>query len=892
MIRFRGYSLAQKLSQSVVLSRFSSTSASYERKNHILPYSADVVIIGGGSAGCHALYHLTKRGIKAVLVERSKITSGTTWHTAGLVWRLRPNDVEIQLLASSRNLFLSLESETGLDPGFIMNGGIFIAHNDVRMDEYRRLATIGKCLNVESHLLSPQETKKLFPLLDDKSFTGSLYSPGDGVIDPAMLCTALTRQAVKNGGKVFEECPVLELEVGQGFLGPKDIRGVVTPYGTIKTNTVINATGVWARDIIEKHGVTLPLIPMRHAYIVSEPMDGVKGSPNIRDHDFSVYFRIQGESICLGGYENCPVLMEKVPPDFQFGLYDLDWTVFESNYQGAATLCPPFESAGIKSTICGPESFTPDHKPLMGWDPRLDGLFHSCGYNSAGMMLGGGCGEQVAEWVINGSPSLHMFAYDVTRFLPKQTRDHNWATERSHESYVKNYAVVFPYDQPVAGRNFLQDPFHRQMIQYFAVMEEKQGWERPGYFLTDCFAKVPPYDWYGSYGHKKAPDSSYEDQLKKDLTFGFSENHDLIGEEATACRNNVVVFNLSYFCKVYLTGRDAAKAAEYIFTGDTAKPINKTIYTCALNNRGGVEADVTVSVIDTGIGEPHAPILKRPGYYIVAGGASAYHTVSHLKYALLDKAFRAQITDVTQDLGVLSLQGRNSREILEKLTDYDLSNDNLPPNSTAIVKLRLPSGEYQNVRVVRVSFVGELGYELHIPKAFCEQVFNAVMDAGAPMGLRNAGYRSLYSLSSEKGYHLWGFDLRSDDTPIEANLGFTCRKTGEYKGKAVIDKQRAEGIYKKLAFFTVEEQIPIWGLETIYRDGEIVGHLRRGEYGYTLQKPIGQGYVRKPNGEKMDDDFLKTGNYEIEIMGRLYKATCHLRSPFDKKNARIQGNYN
>ncbi|XP_059621064.1 sarcosine dehydrogenase, mitochondrial [Phlebotomus argentipes] len=890
MIRFRGYSLAKKFSLSAVSQRFSSTSTSYERKNHILPYSADVVIIGGGSAGCHALYHLTKRGIKAVLVERSKITSGTTWHTAGLVWRLRPNDVEIQLLASSRNLLLSLESESGLDPGFIMNGGIFIAHSDVRMDEYRRLATIGKCFDVESHILDPHETKKLFPLLDEKAFTGALYSPGDGVVDPAMLCTALTRQAVKNGGQVFEECPVLDLEVGQGFLGPQDIRGVVTPYGTIKTNTVINATGVWGRDVIEKYGVNLPLVPMRHAYIVSEPMDGVKGRPNIRDHDFSVYFRIQGESICLGGYENCPILLDKVPADFQFGLYDLDWTVFESNYQGAALLCPPFESAGVKSTICGPESFTPDHKPLMGWDPRLDGLFHTCGYNSAGMMLGGGCGEQVAEWIINGSPSLHMFPYSITRFLPKQTRDHNWARERSHESYAKNYSIVFPYDQPMAGRNFLQDPFHRQMIQYFAVMEEKQGWERPGYFLTDSSAKVPLYDWYGNYGHSKALDSSYEEQLKKDYHFGFSENHDLIEEEATACRNNVVVFNLSYFCKIYLTGRDADKAAEYLFTGDTAKPINKTIYTCALNDRGGVEADVTVSIIDSGIGEPHAPILKRPGYYIVAGGASAYHSVSHLKMAILDKAFRAQITDVTRDLGVLSLQGRNSRDILEKLTDYDLSNDNLPPNSTAIVKLKLPSGA-QNVRVVRVSFVGELGYELHIPQAICEQVFNAVMDAGAPLGLRNAGYRSLYSLSSEKGYHLWGFDLRSDDSPIEANLGFTCRKTGNYKGKAAIDKQRAEGIQKKLAFFTLEEKIPVYGLEAIYRDGEVVGHLRRGEYGYTLGKPIGQGYVRKPSGEKMDDEFLKTGNYEIDIMGRRHKATCHLRSPFDKKNARIQGIY-
>lgn len=724
--------------------------------------------------------------------------------------------------------------------------------------------------------------------MDPKSFTGSLYSPGDGVVDPAMLCTALTRAATKNGGRVIENCPVTGIITGKTSTGGQDVRGVETAMGTIRTNTIVNATGVWGRDLFEKFGVHIPLIPMRHAYVVSETMPGVQGLPNVRDHDFSMYFRIQGQSICMGGYENNPILLDKVPNDFQFGLYDLDWSVFDTHIAGAVELCPEFGKAGVKSTVCGPESFTPDHKPLMGPDPRMDGLFHNCGFNSAGMMLGGGCGEQLALWIMNGRPDLHMFNYDIRRFTNKQNEAVEYATERSHESYAKNYSIVFPYDQPLAGRNFQQDPLHKEMISYGAVMEERQGWERPGYFLkNDEKVEVQAYDWYGNYGHSKNEDTKYAEKLKGEYKFGFSDNYEIIKEEALACRNNAVVFNMSYFCKLFLTGSEAKQAADWIFTADMDKPVNKTIYTCALNSKGGVEADVTVSAID----RPTDPLLKGRGYYIVAGGASANHTLAHIREAIQEKGFKAEVTDFTDKMGVISIQGPKSREILQKITDFCLTNENLPFNTTSIINIKINQKESRNVRVLRVSFVGELGYELHVQNDDCEAVYRSLMEVGSPSGLRNGGYRSLYSLSSEKGYHLWGFDLRADDTPIEANLGFTCRKTGEYKGKSVIDKQRAEGVTKKLAYFTVDEHIPIFGLEAIYRDGEIVGHLRRGEYGYFFEKPIGQGYLRKPCGGPVDNAFIKSGNYQIEIMGKLYDATCHLRSPFDTKHKRVMGDY-
>ncbi|KAL9919954.1 LOW QUALITY PROTEIN: sarcosine dehydrogenase [Glossina fuscipes fuscipes] len=879
---------AVKQKSSMTNQNLSTTSASPIQ----LPHEVDVVVIGGGSAGCHTLYHLAKRGVKAILLERAKLTAGTTWHTAGLVWRLRPNDVDIQLLANSRDMLMQLEQETGLDPGWIQNGGIFIAHSNTRLDEYKRLATVGNALGIENYVLTPQETQKVFPLLDPEAFIGALYSPGDGVVDPAMLCTALTRAASKYGAKAYENTPVDDLLITTTNKGKK-IVGVSTPHGNVKCETVINATGVWGRDLIEKHGSFLPLIPMKHAYIVSETIPGVRGLPNLRDHDYSTYFRIQGDAICLGGYEPNPILLQSVPKDFHFGLYDLDWSVFDTHLNGAIKLCPPFGNYGVKSTVCGPESFTPDHKPLMGPDNAIIGLFHNCGFNSAGMMFGGGCGEQIALWVINGKPDLPMFGFDLRRFTEEQNRATQWISEKSHESYAKNYSMVFKYDQPLAGRDFQKDPLHDEMLANNAFMEEKQGWERPGFFLADK-ALVLPYDWYGSYGNKRHKDSAYERVLEGDLRYNtFSEHHNLIGEEALACRNNAVVFNMSYFCKLFLEGPEAEKAADWIFSGNTKRDIKKTVYTCALNNSGGVEADVTISRLSSGTGAVHDPKFEGQGYYIVAGGASAYYTYSTIRDELRQQNFKASVRDVTADVGVISIQGPKSRDILQQIVDCELTDANIPPNSTRLTKCRDVNNsrcEY-GVRLLRVSFVGELGYELHVPKEYCASVYRSLMTLGASNNLRNAGYRALYALSSEKGYHLWSFDLRPDDTPLEAGLGFTCRKKGLYKGKSAIDQQRKDGLTKRIVYLTLDEQIPIWGLEGVYRNNEPVGFLRRAEYAYHLGKPFAQTYLQRADNKIIDTDYIQQGNYEIDILGKRYKAQCYLRSPFDPEGKRVLGIY-
>lgn len=382
-------------------------------------------------------------------------------------------------------------------------------------------------MGIENKILSVDETQSIFPLLNPKSYLAALYSPGDGTIDPTMLCNALTKLAIQtSNAQVYEDCQVQEILTEPNVKGVPKIVGVRTKYGDIKTDCVVNATGVWGRDLIEPFDITLPLIPMQHSYVVTESIEGIKGMPNVRDHDASIYFRIQGESICLGGYERNPIILDSVARDFNFGLYDLDWSTFDNHIKTAEQLCPAMVTAGIKSTISGPESFTPDHKPIMGPDPRMIGLYHSCGFNSAGMMFGGGCAEQLVEWIVNGRPEIDMHNFDVRRFTPKQMADKNYATERTHEAYGDNYAMVFNHTQPLAGRNFQKKPLHDELVLNGAVMEEKHGYERPSFFIKEkAPVVIPPYDWYGTNGHALHPDKGYLNILRGDETYGFSEYH-------------------------------------------------------------------------------------------------------------------------------------------------------------------------------------------------------------------------------------------------------------------------------------------------------------------------------------------------------------------------------
>jgi len=869
-------------------------SVTSEKRGKEVPSEADVVVIGGGSLGCQTLYHLAKLGVtNTVLLEKEQLTAGTTWHTAGLFWSLRPNDTEIELLTHTRKVITGLQEETGVDPGWINNGGLFIANNKERMEEYRRLYTMGKVLGIESHLLSPEETKRLYPLMNVDDIYGTLYSPLDGTIDPHGLCTALSRYATRSGAKVLENCPVTDITTRPATLGSNAVDSVVTPFGTIKTKCVVNCTGAWAGYVSDLVGISTPLVAMQHAYVVTEKIPGIENMPNVRDHDASVYLKLQGDALQVGGYEVNPVFIDsegskRIAKDFAFGLYELDYDVFGVHIEGAVNRVPCLEESGIKSTVCGPESFTPDHKPIMGEDPRVRGFFHGVGFNSAGMMLGGGCGEQLAKWVVNGRPSLDMYGYDIRRFCPQVSQDREWVDQRSHEAYAKNYAMVFPHDEALAGRNMKKDPLHQILETAGCVYQERFGWERPGWFTMHGPTPVKAYDWYGAYDNLTNEEYGYKERLQLDYTFDHPKIEENIKAECLATRTTAGLFNMSYFGKFYLTGPDAQAAVDWIFTAPMTGTEGKTIYTCMLNKGAGIEADLTVSIIGSGSGSSADPSFDGRGFYIAAAGGAAYQNFAHIQTAIQDGGFNVTLEDRSQEMGMLSLQGPAARHILEKLTDAPLDNLSFPFSTNKMIEV---AGH--QVRALRVSFVGELGWELHIPSDSCIPVYLALTEAGKEFGMVNAGYRAIDSLSIEKGYPHWHQEVRMDDTPLEGGLLFTCKlKTDtDFLGRTALEAQRKEGARKKKVCFTVDDQVCLLGLEGILRNGEYVGHLRRGDHAHYLDTEVGYGYVSRPDGEKVTPSWLKEGNYQIESRGRKYEATLHMKTPFDPSNDRIQGRY-
>uniref|UniRef100_A0A8C1Y103 Sarcosine dehydrogenase n=1 Tax=Cyprinus carpio TaxID=7962 RepID=A0A8C1Y103_CYPCA len=565
-----------------------------------LPKFADVVVIGGGSLGCQTLYHLCKLGMtNVVLLERDRLTTGTTWHTAGLLWQLRPSDTELELLAHTRNVISSeLEEETGLETGWIQNGGLFIASNKQRLDEYKRLMSLGKAYGIESYVLSPAETKDLYPLMNVKDLYGTLYVPKDGTMDPAGTCTILSRAATARGATVIENCPVTGIQVKVDDLGVKRVKEVQTAYGTIQTPCVVNCVS-GPLSLKKMAGVSVPLITMHHAYIVTERTKGIQNMPNVRDHDASVYLRLQGDTLSVGGYEHNPIFWDDVSDKFAFSLFDLDWDVFMQHIDGAVNRVPALEQTGIKSTVCGPESFTANHKPLMGEAPEVRGFFLGCGFNSAGTMLGGGCSKELAHWIIHGRPEKDMYGYDIR-------------------------------------------------------------------YNTDY---------------------KYREIVGKEYTFDFPPHHDVICDECLTCRNAIAVFDMSYFGKFYLTGPDAKKAADWLFTADVNKAPGSTVYTCMLNKRGGVESDLTVSRLEPSPAHlPLTPESNGEAYYLAIGGGVAQHNWSHIQAVLQDQGFRCTLIDHTEDMGMISsIQGHKSRELLQEVLDSDLSNDAFPFSTHKIV---------------------------------------------------------------------------------------------------------------------------------------------------------------------------------------------------------------
>ena len=810
-----------------------------------LPTHARAVIIGGGIIGCSTAYHLAGLGWKEiVLVERQKLTGGSTWHAAGLVGQLRSSANITQLLKYSVELYGKLESETGQATGWKMNGGLRLACNAERMTEIRRQATTAHSFGLEMHLLTPSEAKNLWPLMDVSDLVGAAFLPTDGQANPSDIAQALAKGARQRGVQIIENCAVTAIHQKDGRA-----TGVATALGDIACDAVINCGGQWAKAIGRMAGVSVPLQSIEHQYMLTEPIDGAtRDLPTLRDPDRLIYFKEEVGGLVMGGYEPDPIPWAQggIPEGFHFTLLDSNWDHFEQLMEQALARVPALQTAGIKQLINGPESFTPDGNFILGEAPELRSFYVGAGFNAFGIASGGGAGRALAEWVAGGEPPMDLWPVDIRRFGALH-RDDGWTRTRTLEAYGKHYTMAWPHEEHESGRPLRISPLYQRLKDQGACFGSKLGWERPNWFAPKGMA---PTDVY-SYGRQNW--------------------FDAVGAEHTACRERVVLFDQTSFAKFLLVGRDAEAAMSWICANDVAKAPGALTYTQMLNSRGGIECDLTVTR------------QAEDAYYIVTGTGFATHDFAWIARHIRD-GLDARLIDVTSAYAVLGLMGPEAREVLQAVTDADMSNAAFPFGTMRELMI---SGSA--VRALRVTYVGELGWELHIPVECALAVYEALTAAGKRHGLANAGYRAIESLRLEKGYRAWGSDIGPDHTPLEAGLGWAVKlkQNLPFQGREALAEQAGKPLRKRLAGFTVDDPaIVLLGRETIFRDGRQVGWLTSGGYGYTLGINIGYGYVRNPEG--VSTDYLTSGTYELEVATERVTAKLHLAPLYDPRMERIK----
>ena len=812
-----------------------------------LPSSARIVVIGGGIVGCSTAYHLGKMGFTdTVLLERHKLTSGTTFHAAGLVGQLRTSANITQLLGYSVDLYNRLEAETGIASGWKMNGGLRLACNAERWTEVRRQATTAHSFGLEMHLLTPKEAQDLWPLMDVSDLVGAAYLPTDGQVNPSDITMSLARGARMAGVAIFEDTPVSRILVEGGR-----IRGVETPAGTITCEKIVICAGQWTRSLAATVGVNVPLVSVEHQYMITERIEGVTpGLPTLRDPDRLTYWKEDVGGLVMGGYEPNPRpwAQNGIPEGFHYTLLTSDFDHFEQFMAPAIGRVPALATAGIKQLVNGPESFTPDGNFILGEAPELRNLFIGAGFNAFGIASGGGAGMALAEWVAKGQAPFDLWPVDIRRF----GRNHlstDWVRARTLEAYGKHYTIAWPSEEYRSGRPLRRSPLYGILKGAGACFGEKLGWERPNWF-ADLAAGETPADRY-SYGRP-----------------GWFE---AVAREHRACREAAVLIDQTSFAKFTLKGPDAAAALGWVAAGNVERAPGSLTYTQMLNAKGGIECDLTVAR------------LAEDEFYIVTGTGFATHDLHWIARALPEGA-RAELVDVTSGGAVLSLMGPKAREILARVCPDDLSGAGFPFGTARRISVAgCP------VLALRVTYVGELGWELHLPTEFAVTVYEALMDAGAPLGLVNAGYRAIETLRLEKGYRAWGADIGPDHTPVEAGLAWACKMKSRkpFLGREVVERQLREGVRKRLATFTVADpSVILLGRETIYRNGERVGWLSSGGHGHTLGLPIGLGYVRQPG--PVTDAFLTSGTWELEVASERVPCRLHMAPLYDPAGARVR----
>jgi sarcosine dehydrogenase len=809
-----------------------------------LPTHAQIVVIGGGIIGCSTAYHLAKNHKADVIVlEQGKITSGSTWHAAGLIGQLRSSASITRVLKYSVELYKNLKAETGLETGWKQTGCLRLATNQDRWTEYKRLSTMARSFGMDMELISPSEVKKMWPLMDVSDLVGASWLPTDGQASPSDITQALAKGARMHGVKFHEDVRVT------GFHIIDDrITIVKTTEGNITCDKVVNCGGQWARQIGAMAGITVPLQPVKHQYIITDKIAGLSpDAPTLRDPDRRTYFKEEVGGLVLGGYEPNPIswTLEDVPNDWEFRLFDDDFDHFEQHMEQAITRVPALANTGVKKMINGPESFTPDGNFVLGVAPECSNMFVGAGFNAFGIAAGGGAGWVLADWVMQGEAPLDLWVVDIRRFSNLH-KDRQWVADRTAEAYGKHYTIGFPHEEYESGRPRLISPLYAKLKEQGAVFGSKLGWERPNWFAPKGTSARDIYsmgrqNWFAA-----------------------------VGDEHKHVRIHAGVFDQTSFAKYEVKGRDAAATLEYICANTVARDQGRLTYTQLLNSRGGIEADLTVSRIT----ENH--------FYIVTGTGFRTHDFAWIKEHL--PKGDVSITDVTEGYATLSLMGPSSRPILQAATKADVSNTAFPFGHIKEIEI---AGH--KLWALRVTYVGELGWELHMPIAATAAVYDHLMQVGQPQQLRPVGYRALESLRLEKAYRAWGSDITPNDTPFEAGLGWAVKlkSSTDFIGRAALEVASNKSLTKRFMGFSIDDPDAVLvGRETILRNGTFAGYLTSGGFGYTVGKSIGFGYVRNADG--VTDEYLASGKYELVIANETKSAKLKMNALYDPANVRVK----
>jgi glycine cleavage system T protein len=810
-----------------------------------LPNQAEVVIVGGGVIGCSIAYHLTKIGITdVVLLERKQLTSGTTWHAAGLIGQLRDSQNMTKLAKYTAELYLDLEEETGQATGYKVNGSLSLATTAGRMEDMVRRADMAKVFGLQVDVLGPDGCKDHYPLIRTDDLVGGIFIPSDGQADPVSITQALAKGARNGGTKIFENTAVTGVTVEDGRAV-----GVTTEAGEISAKHIVLACGMWTRFLGATIGVHVPLHACEHFYIVTEPFEGVTPDlPVMRDYDAWAYYKEDAGKILLGAFEPVakPWGMDGISEDFCFDQLPDDFDHFEPVLVKAIERMPALETAGIQTFFCGPESFTPDDRYHLGPVPEVENVFVAAGLNSIGIQSAGGIGKVLADWIRDGLPPMDLVGVDIRRNMPFQSGG-KYLHDRVKETLGLLYAVHWPFYQYKTSRGVRRTPLHDKHAQAGACFGETAGWERP--------------NWYAPKGVEPVYEYSYTRQ-------NWFEHS---AAEHMAVREGVGLIDMTSFAKFRLQGRDAEAVLSQVCANEVAVPPGRVVYTQWLNERGGIEADLTVTR------------LAEDDYMVVTSGGSQVRDFHWLQSHIPDDA-NAIATDVTSGYAVLAVMGPKARDFLQTLTPDDLSNDAFPFASSREIELG-----YAQVRASRITYVGELGWELYVPSEFAGGVYETLVEGGVGFGLRHVGMHAVNSLRMEKAYRHWGHDITNEETPLESGLGFAVAwdKAGGFIGRDALVRQRSAGISQRLVQFILTDPEPLlYHNEPVYRDGEIVGYITSGMYGHALGGAVGLGYVKFPDGT--DADFVNTGKFEIEVVGVKYPAQASLRPLYDPKNTRIR----